>query len=109
MPRGKPLSEDLRGVILNMGMNHDVDSIAAMTRDYRNKGTVMRQNMYKELRGRKHSLTVSDTNCQQRPLGRLNSRDARRNPEQVEKGVISTQYSVREAGQGGDNAYVKPR
>jgi transposase len=73
MPRGKPLSDDLRGVILNMGMNHDIDSIAAMTRvkrrtierifqDYRNKGTVMRQNMYKELRGRKHSLTVSDTN-----------------------------------------------
>jgi hypothetical protein len=46
--------------------------------------------------------------------------DARQNPERVEEGVISTQvynpghgynlqYNVEEMGQGGDNAYVKPR
>jgi hypothetical protein len=46
--------------------------------------------------------------------------DARQNPERVKEGVTSTQvynpgrgynlyYDVVEAGQGGDNAYVKPR
>lgn len=72
MPRGKPLSDDLRGVIINMGMSQDIPNIVKLTgvkrrtierifADYRNKGTVMRGHMYKELRGRKHSLTVADT------------------------------------------------
>ncbi|KAJ7474619.1 Homeodomain-like protein [Mycena galericulata] len=53
MTRGKALSDDLRGVILNMGMTQDIDNIMKLTgvkrrtierifADYRNKGTVMR-------------------------------------------------------------------
>ncbi|KAJ7726446.1 Homeodomain-like protein, partial [Mycena maculata] len=72
MTRGKTLSDDLRIVILNMGMTQDIANITRLTgvkrrtvkrifKDYRDKGTVMREHMYKELRGRKHSLTVSDT------------------------------------------------
>lgn len=72
MPRGKPLSDDLRSVIINMGMTQDILNIMQLTgvkrrtierifADYRNKGTVMREHMYQELRGRKHSLTVRDT------------------------------------------------
>jgi hypothetical protein len=69
MTRGKALSDDLRAVIVNMGMTQDIANITRLTgvkhrrifADYRNRGTVMRENMYKELRGRKHSLTVSDT------------------------------------------------
>ncbi|KAJ6503537.1 Homeodomain-like protein [Mycena sanguinolenta] len=72
MTRGKPLSDDLRGVLLNMAMHYDIDNIAKMTRvgrrtierllsDYREKGTVFREHMYQELRGRKRSLTSKDT------------------------------------------------
>jgi hypothetical protein len=56
MPRGKAVSDDLRGVILNMGMAHDIPKITELTRvkrqtieqifqDYRNKGTVMREHI----------------------------------------------------------------
>ncbi|KAJ7139143.1 hypothetical protein C8R44DRAFT_727252 [Mycena epipterygia] len=49
MPRGKPLSDDLRGVIINMGMTQDIPNIMQLTgvkrqtieqifADYRNKG-----------------------------------------------------------------------
>ncbi|KAJ7447641.1 Homeodomain-like protein, partial [Mycena latifolia] len=72
MPRGKALSDDLRGVILNIGMTQDILNIVKLTgvkrrtierifADYRNKGTVMREHMHQELRGRKHSLTVRGT------------------------------------------------
>ncbi|KAJ7450497.1 Homeodomain-like protein [Mycena galericulata] len=72
MTRGKPLSDDLRGVLLNMAMHHDVDTIADLTgvghrtierllSDYRKKGTVVREHMYQELRGRKRCLTGRDT------------------------------------------------
>jgi 5S rRNA maturation endonuclease (ribonuclease M5) len=72
MTRGKPLSDDLRGVIINMGMSLDLKNILRLTglrrrtverifMDYRNKGTVLREHMYQELRGRKHSLTSRDT------------------------------------------------
>jgi hypothetical protein len=76
MTRGKPLSDDLRAVILNMGMSLDMPTIMKLTnvkhrtierifQDYRNKGTVMREHIYQELRGRKHSLTVADTNVRE--------------------------------------------
>jgi transposase len=72
MTRGKPLSDDLRKVILNMGMTRDISTIVELTRlkcrtverifqDYRNKGMVMWEHLYKELHGQKHSLTVSNT------------------------------------------------
>ncbi|KAJ7360647.1 hypothetical protein DFH08DRAFT_800091 [Mycena albidolilacea] len=62
MTRGKPLSDDLRGVILNMGMSQSISNIVTLTglkhrtierifADYHNKGTVMREHMYRELRG----------------------------------------------------------
>jgi transcriptional regulator GlxA family with amidase domain len=80
MTRGKALADDLRAVIVNMGMTQDIANITRLTgvkrrtverifADYRNKGTVMRENMYKELRGRKHSLTVSDTKVRCLSLG----------------------------------------
>jgi hypothetical protein len=72
MTHGKPLSDDLRGVILNMGISQSISNIVKLTgfkhrtikrlfADYRNKGTVMQEHMYQELRGRKCSLTVRDT------------------------------------------------
>jgi hypothetical protein len=72
MTRRKPLSDDLWGVILNMGMSQSISNIVKLTglkkrtierifANYRNKGTVMREHMYQELRGRKRSLTVRDT------------------------------------------------
>jgi 5S rRNA maturation endonuclease (ribonuclease M5) len=71
------MSDGLRGVILTMGMTRDISTIVELTRvkrrtieqifqDYRNKGTVMREHMYKELRERKHSLTDRDTKVNQR-------------------------------------------
>jgi hypothetical protein len=55
-----------------MGMTQDIPSIMKLTgvkcrtieqifQDYRNKGTVMREHVYQELRGRKHSLTPANT------------------------------------------------
>ncbi|KAJ7241044.1 Homeodomain-like protein [Mycena haematopus] len=72
MTRGKPLSDDLRGALINMAMHHDIANIAKLTgvghrtierllSEYRKKGTVAREHMYRELRGRKRSLTNKDT------------------------------------------------
>jgi hypothetical protein len=69
MVRGKPLSNDLRAVILNMACHLDVASIAHYTgcpirtthrllSDYRHKGTVVRKEILnRTLRGRKRALT----------------------------------------------------
>lgn len=71
MTRGRPLSDDFRGAILNMARTLDVPSIVKYTgckkrtihrvlEDYRKKGTILRKHMTKELRGAKRSLTNAD-------------------------------------------------
>ena len=69
MARGKPLSDDLRTVILNMSRHLDVPAIRHYTgcpirtirtllSDYRRKGTVLRKELLKQtLRGKKRTLT----------------------------------------------------
>ncbi|KAJ6527038.1 hypothetical protein B0H19DRAFT_1243334 [Mycena capillaripes] len=77
----KPLSDDLRAVILNMGMNPDIPTIVKLTtvkrrtierifQNYRNKGTVMREHMYQELRGLEDTAGLSTTEAG-RPIGSL--------------------------------------
>ncbi|KAH7924314.1 hypothetical protein BV22DRAFT_1196045 [Leucogyrophana mollusca] len=71
MARGKALSDDLRGAILNMARLWDIDNIVEFTgcrrrtverilADYRRKGTVAREHLAADLRGLKRSLTVQD-------------------------------------------------
>ncbi|KAJ7643280.1 hypothetical protein B0H17DRAFT_834714, partial [Mycena rosella] len=71
MVRGKPLSNDLRGVILNMALSLDVPGICKYTgcktrtvqrvlEDYRKKGTVMREHLRQEMRGAKRKMTNRD-------------------------------------------------
>ncbi|KIL55693.1 hypothetical protein M378DRAFT_17709 [Amanita muscaria Koide BX008] len=70
MVRGRPLSDGLRAVILNMSISMDIPSIIHHTRckkrtiervlsDYRRRGTVMRDHL-RELRGAKCVLTAAD-------------------------------------------------
>jgi predicted transcriptional regulator len=71
MTRGKALSDDLRGAILNMARTLDVHSICSYTNckkrtvervleDYRKKGTVMREHLRLEMRGAKRSMSPGD-------------------------------------------------
>ncbi|KAJ7275604.1 hypothetical protein C8J57DRAFT_1714203 [Mycena rebaudengoi] len=72
MARGKALSNDLRGTILNMALNLDIPTICCYTgcktrtamerilEDYRKKGTVMREHLWQEMRGRKRKMTNRD-------------------------------------------------
>ncbi|KAJ7301733.1 hypothetical protein DFH08DRAFT_640366, partial [Mycena albidolilacea] len=71
MTRGKSLSDDLRGAILNMARTLDVYAICHYTgckkrtvegilEDYRKKGTVMREHLKLEMRGAKRSMSIGD-------------------------------------------------
>ncbi|KAJ7601842.1 Homeodomain-like protein [Mycena rosella] len=71
MVRGKPLSDDLRGAILNMARNFDLHEICHHTgckkrtvqrvlEDYRKKGTVMREHLRLEMRGAKRIMSPGD-------------------------------------------------
>jgi predicted transcriptional regulator len=71
MTRGKALSDDLQGAILNMARTLDVHSICSYTNckkrtvervleDYRKKGTVMREHLRLEMRGAKRSMSPGD-------------------------------------------------
>lgn len=71
MVRGKPLSDDLRGAILNMALTLDIPTICRYSgckkrtvervlEDYRKKGTVMREHLRQETRGRKRKMTHRD-------------------------------------------------
>jgi hypothetical protein len=68
---GQSLSDELQGAILNMAWTLDINSIITNTgcrkqtikqvlSDYHKQGTVMCENLTKELRGAKQSLTVAD-------------------------------------------------
>jgi hypothetical protein len=71
MTRGRALSNDLRGAIVNMARSLDIDSIVRYTgckrrtvertlSDYRKKGTAARICLSKELRGAKRALRPAD-------------------------------------------------
>jgi len=71
MPRGKALSDDLRGVILNMSMYLSVNQIRDYTgitkwtiyrilQDFQRRGSVARAHLMQSLQGRKRSLTTTD-------------------------------------------------
>ncbi|KAJ7163771.1 hypothetical protein C8R46DRAFT_1101532 [Mycena filopes] len=71
MTRGKALSDDLRGVLLNMARSMDIPAICRQTgckrrtvervmEDYRKKGTVMREHLRLEMRGAKRSMATAD-------------------------------------------------
>jgi hypothetical protein len=73
MTRGKAMSDDLRGVLLNMARTMGIDEICHKTgckkrtvervmEDYRKKGTVMREHLRLEMRGAKRSMTAGDVN-----------------------------------------------
>jgi hypothetical protein len=72
MVRGQALSDDLRGVILNMARQMNISRIVSYTgqkkrtvarviSDYRHQRTVARRHVAKELRGAKRSLTAGST------------------------------------------------
>jgi hypothetical protein len=63
MVRGKPLSDDLCSVILNMACHLDAPAIRHSIRDvlldYRDKGTILQQQLLKQtLRGKKRAFTL---------------------------------------------------
>jgi predicted DNA-binding transcriptional regulator len=71
MTRGKAMSDDLRGVLLNMARTMDISEICRHTgckkrtvervmEDYCKKGTVMREHLRLEMRGAKRSMTTGD-------------------------------------------------
>ncbi|KAJ7615126.1 hypothetical protein B0H17DRAFT_1152925 [Mycena rosella] len=71
MVRGKPLSDDLWGAILNMALSLDVPAICQYTgckmymvqhiqEDYQKKGTVMWENLRQEMQGAKRKMTHCD-------------------------------------------------
>jgi transposase len=71
MTRGRALSNDLRGAIVNMAWSLDIDSIVQYTgckrrtverilSDYRKNGTTTRICLSKELRGAKRALRSAD-------------------------------------------------
>ncbi|KAJ7194797.1 hypothetical protein GGX14DRAFT_377632 [Mycena pura] len=71
MTRGKALSDDLRGAILNMSRFLDIPEICHYTNckkrtverileDYHKKGTVMREHLRLEMRGAKRSMSAGD-------------------------------------------------
>ncbi|KAJ6456076.1 Homeodomain-like protein [Mycena sanguinolenta] len=71
MARGKVMSDDLRGAILNMARTLDIANICHYTgcktrtvqrilEDYRMKGTVMREHLKLEMRGAKRGMSSSD-------------------------------------------------
>lgn len=80
--RGKPLSDDLRGAILNMARYLDVEAIKNYTgcarrtierilADYRRRGTVMREHVHQTIRGNRRSLTGADVRVCYAPFCRL--------------------------------------
>ncbi|KAJ7735283.1 hypothetical protein DFH07DRAFT_780074 [Mycena maculata] len=71
MTRGKSMSDDLRGAILNMARTLDIHQICHYTgcktrtvqrilEDYRKKGSVMREHLRLEMRGAKRSMSGGD-------------------------------------------------
>lgn len=71
MTRGKAMSDDLRGAILNMARTLDIHQICHYTgcktrtvqrifEDYQKKGTVMREHLRLEMRGAKRSMSGGD-------------------------------------------------